>query len=397
MASSGGGSGNLRYSYPGHLQIGSCWVRVSDVEAVGGHLLVYVDLCAQPCCGFGPAPDGPIIAMLAARTDERARTPGVIAWRSPDGARWTRHALRGLAPKDGSGFSLLFAREPGYPSRGLLAFRDGKEQAVLRSRDGLRWQRFGRAPQSVDTYGQLEIASVAGGVVLVGESYEAEPGYGNEMRIWRLERGGVTHQTMVRRPAFANGVLVSDDRILVLGSAWGPGQGPDDEDEESWAWIDRLAGWRTDLGPGARLDRQRRQLSRGRGPARPQRHLARLPPWRLRRVRAATRAGAVGRPDPTAVNRIATPAAGRLTASPSGRRRVPCGIATRGSHETRRSACRGDSLPRLAGPPGRSRWCPLLVSTLVLVVAPPVAARDAALRVEVAEDRQPLPPRRGAS
>jgi hypothetical protein len=202
-----------------------------------GHLLVYVDLCAQPCCGFGPAPDGPVIAMLAARIDEGADAPGIFAFRSPDGAHWTRHPLRGVTPKDGSGSNLLFAREPGYPSHGLLAFRDGKQQAVMRSRDGLRWQRFGRAPQGVDTYGQLEMASVAGGVVLVGESYRADPGYGNEMRIWRLERSGVTRLTMVRRPAFANGLLVSGDRVLVLGSAWGPGQGPDGEAEESWAWI----------------------------------------------------------------------------------------------------------------------------------------------------------------
>jgi hypothetical protein len=57
------------------------------------------------------------------------------------------------------------------------------------------------------------------------------------MRIWRVERSGETSQTMVRQPAFTEGLVVSDDRILVLGSAWGPGHGPDDEDEESWAWI----------------------------------------------------------------------------------------------------------------------------------------------------------------
>jgi hypothetical protein len=121
----------------------------------------------------------------------------------------------------------------------LVALRLGQESAVLRSVDGITWSTYAGVPPSFDWQGgTLDIASVPDALLLLGESFDSPPGFGNEMVIWRITPTETT-QVVTRRAAVANAIVVDGLRVLISGRRWG--KGPDGStstgDDEGWGWL----------------------------------------------------------------------------------------------------------------------------------------------------------------
>jgi len=234
-------AGGLNYRVPDALARRACQANHRDFASIDGALMVYVALCYDPCCGFGPTPAGAALAMLPAMAGRTQRTGGVIAWRSTDAADWRRQPLRGMDPPGGGGdYGIDLRSAPGE----LLVLRKAQPWTFLRSSDGIRFTPFGTVPPHLDIYGSLEFIPLDGSVLMLGESFAHEGGTGNTLVGWVMEADGTTTKTLVRNPAFTRNFLSDGSTVVVFGSGW------TDRDED-WAWImgshDRGRTWDDDL------------------------------------------------------------------------------------------------------------------------------------------------------
>ena len=229
-------TGGVRYEVTDAMARRNCQANHQDVVGVDGALMLYVGVCWDPCCGFGPIPDAPAWAMLApARAGGPARPiNGVLAWRSTDAARWTQQPLKGLAPEDGSDFG--FAPLP--TQGGLFAWRDlGGQPESFHSADGIRWEPFGSMPADADPIGQAESFAVGDTVLLIGEALDVPLGpVGPPLFSWVIAADG----TSPRSPfpdGYAHGVIEDGSTVLMIGASSGEGPTFAYEDDEAWAWI----------------------------------------------------------------------------------------------------------------------------------------------------------------
>jgi hypothetical protein len=231
-------TGGLAYQVPERLERRNCQANRQQVTTIGDRITVYVTMCWDPCCGMLPiASGGDRIAGLGTWISGHVSARGVAAWSSIDGRRWRRQPLKGMAPPGTQDYGIVIQQ---YPDE-LLALRLAREPAVLRSADGITWSSYGTPPASLDWHGSPQLAPVPDGVLLVAESFESPPGYGNQMIGWRITHTDTT-QVFTRRAASAEWVDAGGDHVLVGGRSWG--RGPDDtvgnldeyDDDEAWAW-----------------------------------------------------------------------------------------------------------------------------------------------------------------
>lgn len=226
--------GGLSYRVPADLARRNCQAGDRYFASIGGALMLYVALCWDPCCGYRPGPAGSVLATLSSTFTGPRRTGGVIAWRSTNAATWRRQPLRGLDPEGGRDYGIDVRSAPGE----LLVLREAQPYTPLRTSDGIRFTPFGTVPPGLDVYGSLELIPSESSVLLLGESFDHEGGYGNTLVGWVMDADGTTTETLVQQPAFTRQYLASGSTILVLGRAWGEGPSTSTEDDdEEWAWI----------------------------------------------------------------------------------------------------------------------------------------------------------------
>jgi hypothetical protein len=230
-------AGQLAYQVSERLERLNCQANRQQVTTIGDRITVYVTVCWGPCCGVLPIASGPDVTAGLAATwiSGRVSPRGVAAWSSTDGARWKRQPLEGMAPRGTEDYGIEIRQQPDE----LVAIRLAQEPTMLRSSDGITWSTYGTAPADFDWQGgTLDVVSVPGALLLLGESYENLPGYGNELIIWRITPTDTT-QVFTRRAAVANAVVIDGSRVLVAGRSWG--KGPDDltttDDDAGWAWV----------------------------------------------------------------------------------------------------------------------------------------------------------------
>lgn len=226
-------AGGLSYRVPDRIARERCQANRQQVSTIGGRITVYVTMCWDPCCGSIPIGTGDEVTVgLATRIKGPVESRGTAAWSSPDGRRWERQAIRGLAPPGGGVFGVEIRQQPDE----LLAMRlDG--EAVLRSADGITWTTYGQTPPGLDLYGGLELAAVPDGILLLAESDDSPPGDGNEMIGWRLTPTDTT-RVMRLRAAVPRWVVVDGPNVLVGGRSWDSGHSDDtSDDDRDWAWL----------------------------------------------------------------------------------------------------------------------------------------------------------------
>lgn len=235
-------SGSIRLKvparYPDHCQLNHVYE-----QSAAGRLIVLAAMCRDACCGLVPLPDGPQLALAgsAARAAAASEPGGEVVWTSRGGVRWTRHDPRGVA--DGSGDELVDII--GRASDGLLAFRRGREQTVLRSRNGVAWEQVAVLPDRYDADGQQAIAEVTDGFVLVGDGPDGR-GYGNNMVAWVSEPDGTWTQVLDLQPAYVHSMVADGDTVIASGESWAPGPEGLDGEDIRWAWtLVSLDGGRT--------------------------------------------------------------------------------------------------------------------------------------------------------
>jgi hypothetical protein len=228
-------AGGLSYRVPWRLQRLNCQANRQQVTTIGDRITVYVTLCWDPCCGTLPiASRDESTVGPAARVGGAIEARGVAAWSSADGRRWRRLTLEGMAPPGTDDYGITIQNSPNE----LVALRLAREPAILRSSDGISWTTYGMVPPSLDWYGNLQLAPLPEGLLLVAESSDSPPGFGNAMIGWRMTSADTT-RVFARRAAVAEWVLVDGPNVLVGGRSWG--KGPDQvvstNDDEAWAWL----------------------------------------------------------------------------------------------------------------------------------------------------------------
>ncbi|MBX3030396.1 MAG: hypothetical protein KF809_09570 [Chloroflexi bacterium] len=230
-------AGGFDYRVPKRLERWRCQANHQHVATVDDRIMVYVSKCWDPCCGAAPLPIGSErVVGLAAQEERPADARGTRAWSSGNGSDWERVRLVGMAPPGTDDYGIAIRQTDDE----LLAVREGREPAVLRSSDGIAWTTFGQVPDRFDEDGQLGLVPIPDGVLLIGESYDIDDGtgYGNAMVIWRVTAASTT-LTYVRQPAFVLSVVVDGAQVLVRGSSWGsrPIPGTLQEADEEWSWL----------------------------------------------------------------------------------------------------------------------------------------------------------------
>jgi hypothetical protein len=226
-------AGDLSYRVPDRIAREWCQANRQQVTTIGDRITVYVAMCWDPCCGALSIGSGDERTVaLATRIKGPVEARGMAAWSSPDGRRWERQPLRGMAPTGGGIFGVDIRQQPGE----LLAMRlDG--DAVLRSTDGITWRTYGLPPPNLDLYGALQLAATPGGIILLAESFDSPPGDGNEMLGWHITATDTT-RVMQRRAGWPQWIAVEDDHVLVGGTSWDSGASVDDfGDDRDWAWL----------------------------------------------------------------------------------------------------------------------------------------------------------------
>ena len=231
-------SSTLHYRVPAALERQNCQANDREFASIDGALMLYVGLCWDPCCGFGPSPASQAWAMLTSATALTAgpQEHGVVAWRSTDGAHWRPQPLDGVQPAKGQAYGGSFGFRPHAADGELLAVRDARTDDLIRSTDGIHWTTFGTLPDIVSSGTQiLPVPVTADSVLVIGD--DDSSGYGNPMNTWVMEADGTTTATMARRPAVTNAVIADGSAVMAFGYSWGPGPTGVDEDDQSWAWI----------------------------------------------------------------------------------------------------------------------------------------------------------------
>jgi hypothetical protein len=230
-------AGELAYQVSERLERMNCQANRQQVTTIGDRITVYVTVCWAPCCGALPIASGPEVTAGLAATwiSGRVSARGVAAWSSTDGTRWKRQPLEGMAPPGTEDYGIEVRQHQDE----LVAIRLARDPAILRSADGITWSTYGTAPASFDWQGgTLDLVPVPDALLLLGESWENLPGYGNELIVWRITPTDTT-QVFTRRAAVASAVVVDGSRVLVDGHS--RGKGPDDltttGDDQGWSWL----------------------------------------------------------------------------------------------------------------------------------------------------------------
>jgi hypothetical protein len=161
-------------------------------------------------------------APIRARTRPAARLWG---WTSRDGSEWDRRRVSRVVASDGYGF----VKDATRAGTRIIAIR-GNGQAILSSRDGLRWRVEARHPSDFGDGGSEELLWTSDGVLLLGDNRaeEGSEACGNRLGAWRLDEDGTWVETLDRQPAFVHGAAAEGATVLVAGRSWCAGE---------WAWI----------------------------------------------------------------------------------------------------------------------------------------------------------------
>ena len=222
-------AGGLAYAVPDRLVRIGCQVNHQQVLTVSERIVVLGAICRDPCCGMTPPSGTAGLAMLAPAAVAEASPGGAIGWSCRDGRRCIRERVRGNP-------DYLQVTSPG--AGGLIGIDGGADPRLLRSSDGLTWTTIAPMPDRFDADGQLLLGEAGGAPIVTGESFEDEGGYGNTMRLWRLDPAGQLAPVLRRQPAFAHSLVTAGDSLWIVGDAWGPGVSElTDDDDEEWAWI----------------------------------------------------------------------------------------------------------------------------------------------------------------
>ncbi len=174
----------------------------------------------------GSSRDATIVVSGGTSAPVRARTrPARIwGWTSRDGSEWDRRRVGGVVGPDGYGFVNVTTQAP---SR-ILAIR-GNGDALLSSRDGLRWRVEAPLPSDFEGGVSEALLWTADGALVLGDNgAEGGEACGNRLGAWRLDQDGTWVETLDRQPAVAKGAAADGATVLVAGKSWCAGE---------WAWV----------------------------------------------------------------------------------------------------------------------------------------------------------------
>ena len=175
----------------------------------------------------GSSRDATIVVAGGTSAPVRARTrPARLwGWTSRDGSEWDRRRVSGVVASDGYGF----VKDATRAGTRIIAIR-GNGQAILSSRNGLRWRVEARHPSDFGDGGSEELLWTSDGVLLLGDNRaeEGSEACGNRLGAWRLDEDGTWVETLDRQPAFVHGAAADGATVLVAGRSWCAGE---------WAWI----------------------------------------------------------------------------------------------------------------------------------------------------------------
>ena len=160
----------------------------------------------------------------AAPVRAQTRPARMWGWTSADGSAWARARVSGVVDPDGYGFINVTAQAPTR----ILAIR-GNGDALLSSRDGLRWRVEAPLPSDFEQGVSDALLWTDDGALLFGDNRAAgNEGCGNRLGTWRLEDEGGWVETLDRQPAVAKGAAADGTTVLVAGKSWCAGE---------WAWV----------------------------------------------------------------------------------------------------------------------------------------------------------------